>query len=170
MTLINPFLRKANFQDVDEIWEILKDAIERRRLEGSEQWQNGYPNLQTIKSDIEKNNAYVLVGDEGIMGYAALIANHEPAYENIQGEWLSDGDFLVVHRVAISEKIIGKGMAKKLFLLIEDIAKEMKIFSIKVDTNFDNLAMLAILDKLGYTYCGEVFLAGGKRKAFEKVL
>ena len=26
----------------------------------------------------------------------------------------------------------------------------------KVDTNFDNAAMLHILKKLGYTYCGEV--------------
>ena len=40
----------------------------------------------------------------------------------------------------------------------------------KVDTNFDNVAMLHILKKLGYTYCGEVYLAGGERKAFEKLL
>jgi hypothetical protein len=39
-----------------------------------------------------------------------------------------------------------------------------------VDTNFDNAAMLHILKKLGYTYCGEVYLAGGERKAFEKLL
>ena len=30
-------------------------------------------------------------------------------------------------------------------------------FSIKVDTNFDNLAMLHILEKLDYQYCGEVY-------------
>ena len=40
----------------------------------------------------------------------------------------------------------------------------------KVDTNFDNAAMLHILKKLVYTYCGEVYLAGGERKAFEKLL
>lgn len=40
----------------------------------------------------------------------------------------------------------------------------------KVDTNFDNAAMLHLLKKLGYTYCGEVYLAGGERKAFEKLL
>lgn len=36
--------------------------------------------------------------------------------------------------------------------------------------NFDNAAMLHILKKLGYTYCGEVYLAGGERKAFETSL
>jgi hypothetical protein len=40
----------------------------------------------------------------------------------------------------------------------------------KVDTNFDNAAMLHLLKKLGYTYCGEVYLAGGERKAFEKLI
>lgn len=36
--------------------------------------------------------------------------------------------------------------------------------------NFDNASMLHLLKKLGYTYCGEVYLAGGVRKAFEKLL
>ena len=40
----------------------------------------------------------------------------------------------------------------------------------KLDTNFDNAPMLKILDKLGYTYCGEVFFRGSARKAFEKIL
>ncbi|MFW2135795.1 hypothetical protein ACK2M7_05865 [Chryseobacterium sp. TY4] len=35
---------------------------------------------------------------------------------------------------------------------------------------FDNLAMLRIMDKLGYQYCEEIFVGGGVRKAFEKVL
>ena len=35
---------------------------------------------------------------------------------------------------------------------------------------FDNIPMLKIFDRLGYTYCGEVFLSGAPRKAYEKVL
>jgi len=102
--------------------------------------------------------------------YAALIFNHEPAYENIEGKWLTNGEFMVVHRVAVSEKVAGKGMVKKLFTMMEDFAKSREVYSIKVDTNFDNLAMLAILEKLGYTFCGEVVFRDSPRKAFEKVL
>ena len=50
------------------------------------------------------------------------------------------------------------------------ISRQNGIFSVKVDTNFDNAAMLHLLKKIGYTYCGEVYLAGGERKAFEKLL
>ncbi|MDH6253673.1 hypothetical protein M2347_003400 [Chryseobacterium sp. H1D6B] len=59
---------------------------------------------------------------------------------------------------------------KKLFTHIEDFTKSSGVQSVKVDTNYDNIAMLKILERQGYSYCGEVFLAGGMRKAFEKIL
>ena len=115
-------------------------------------------------------NIALVVSENEIAVYGALILNDEPAYDDIKGKWLSDGDFVVVHRVAVNEKFHGKGLVKVFFEKIEDFAKENQIYSIKVDTNFDNGAMLHILEKLGYTYCGEVFLSGGVRKAFEKLL
>lgn len=163
-------LRKAEIADSDVIWDILQQAIERRRKDGSTQWQQGYPNLNTVENDIEKGFGYVMTVDGEIAVYAALILNDEPAYNNIDGAWLSKGEFVVVHRVAVDDKFAGQGMTKKLFDHIEDFTKSHGIQSIKVDTNFDNLAMLKILENKGYTYCGEVYLAGGMRKAFEKII
>lgn len=162
--------RKATISDKDIIWSIIQQSIERRRIDGSQQWQNGYPNEQTVESDVSKDFGFVLTVNGNIAVYVALIFNDEPAYNSIEGAWLTTGEFVVVHRVAVSENFAGKGMAKKLFDIIEDYVKSQNVKSIKVDTNYDNLAMLKILEKKGYTYCGEVFLAGGVRKAFEKVL
>ncbi|MDF2931870.1 MAG: family N-acetyltransferase [Chryseobacterium sp.] len=162
--------RKAEIRDKDIIWEIIQQSIERRRIDGSTQWQNGYPNQQTIESDISKNFGFVLTINLEIAVYVALIFNDEPAYSTIDGAWLTDGEFVVIHRVAVSEKFAGQGLAKKLFDYIEDYTKAENVHSIKVDTNYDNAAMLKILENKGYTYCGEVFLSGGVRKAFEKVL
>jgi len=163
-------LRKAEIEDRDIIWGIIQQSIERRRQDGSTQWQDGYPNLGTVESDIAKGFGYVLTVDGEIAVYAALILNDEPAYSTIEGAWLSDGEFVVIHRVAVDEKFAGKGMVKKLFDHIEDFTKSHGIQSIKVDTNYDNLAMLKILESKGYSYCGEVLLAGGMRKAFEKIV
>lgn len=163
-------LKKAEIEDRNIIWEIIQQAIERRRLDGSSQWQNGYPNLDTIESDIAKGFGYVLTVNGQIAVYAALIFNDEPAYSTIEGAWLSDGEFVVVHRVAVHEKFAGQGLVKKLFGHIEDFTKANGVQSVKVDTNYDNIAMLKILEKQGYSYCGEVFLAGGMRKAFEKII
>ena len=162
--------RKATPEDIPAIWKILQQSIERRRIDGSTQWQDGYPNLETVKTDVEKGQNYVLIQDDKIIATAALIFNYEPAYDEIEGKWLSDGEFLVVHRVGVSDEVAGKGFAKKLFMILEDFAKENDIFSIKVDTNFDNIPMLKILEKLGYTHCGEVYFRGSARKAFEKLL
>lgn len=163
-------LRKAEMEDRNEIWDIIQQSIERRKQDGSTQWQNGYPNMGTVESDIAKGFAYVLTVDGEIAVYAALILNDEPAYSTIEGAWLSDGEFVVVHRVAVDGKFAGQGMVKKLFDHIEDFTKLHGIQSIKVDTNYDNIAMLKILESKGYSYCGEVLLADGMRKAYEKII
>ena len=72
--------------------------------------------------------------------------------------------------MATAEAVKGKGVATQLFILIEELSRSKGIFSIKVDTNFDNQPMLRILEKLSYTYCGEIFFGGATRMAFEKLL
>lgn len=167
---MNYQFRTATASDIPQIWKIIQQAIVRRKNDGSQQWQDGYPNETVIEQDIAKSIGYVITDDAAIAGYAAVLFNDEPAYEELKGTWLTNGEFVVVHRVAVSDDYLGKGLAQKIFLFIEDLAKNNNIFSIKVDTNFDNIPMLKILEKLGYTYCGEVTFRGGVRKAFEKKL
>jgi GNAT superfamily N-acetyltransferase len=168
---LNMILRKAIPSEATIIWTILQNAIAQRKEEGSEQWQNGYPNEQTVLDDIASQYAFVLEDEtNAIIAYAAIIFGIEPAYNNIDGEWLTNGDYAAVHRVATEKAMKGKGIAAKLFSMIEDLCVEHHVYSIKVDTNFDNVPMLKILDKLNYTYCGEIFFNNAPRKAFEKVL
>lgn len=167
---MNYDFRKATLTEVPQIWEIIKQAILRRKQDGSQQWQDGYPNIDVIKQDVERGIGYVLLVNDTIAGYAAILFNDEPAYENLKGTWLTNGDFVVLHRLAISEEFLGQGLAKKMLYFTEDLALQNNICSIKVDTNFDNLPMLKIFETLGYVYCGEVEFRGGVRKAFEKKL
>jgi GNAT superfamily N-acetyltransferase len=167
---MNYHFRKATLLEIPQIWTIIQQAIVRRKNDGSDQWQDGYPNEAVIEHDITKGIGYVLTDDNMLIGYAAILFNDEPAYEQLNGTWLTNGDFAVVHRVAISNDYLGKGLAQKIFHFTEDLAIANNIFSIKVDTNFDNIPMLIILEKLGYTYCGEVTFRGSFRKAFEKTL
>lgn len=163
-------LRKAEIIDIPVIWRILQQAIEQRRLDGSKQWQDGYPNEATILSDVKNGYGYVLTDNQLIIAYAAIIFDIEPAYETIEGKWLTNGKYVVLHRVAVENSLKQKGVATQMFQMIEKLAINNNVFSIKVDTNFDNLPMLKIMEKLNYTYCGEVYFHGSARKAFEKVL
>lgn len=163
-------LRKATLTEVPAIWVILQEAILQRKQEGSQQWQNGYPIEKSIHDDISNGYGHVLIDNNTLIAYVAIIFDVEPAYNKIKGKWLTDGDYVVIHRVATSGAFKGKGVATHLFKMIEDLCIEKNVCSIKVDTNFDNIPMLKILDKLGYTYCGEVLFNGSARKAYEKVI
>lgn len=166
----NFILRRAEISDQEKIWEILQQAVQRRKNDCSNQWQDGYPNSETAIIDIQNKVGFVFEKDNEIAGYAAIIFDVEPAYENIEGKWLSEGEYAVIHRVAVSERFLGQGIATELFLKIEDFVRSKQVVSIKVDTNFDNVQMLKILDRLQYSYCGEVHFRGSPRKAFEKIL
>ena len=167
----NLTFRKANLNDAEAIWDILQQAISKRKNEGSNQWQDGYPNPSVVENDLKNNFGYVVENQKNeIISYIALIDEIEPAYTAIEGKWLTDQKYLVIHRMAVDQVKKVKGLAEWMMKQAERIAKENQIFSIKVDTNFDNGAMLYLFEKLGYTYCGEVYFRGSARKAFEKVL
>lgn len=162
--------RVATLEDSEDIWGILRQAIARRKEDGSNQWQDGYPNLEVVQKDISNGNGFVMCQGTAVLGYTALLINDEPEYDNLEGSWLTHEDFVVFHRVAISENHLGKGLAKKMFGHIEAYARQNNIKSIKADTNFDNPAMLYLFENCGYHFCGTVYFRGSPRKAYEKVL
>lgn len=167
---MNYSFEKATPAHIPAIWTILQHAIQRRKEDGSDQWQDGYPNPEVIQKDIEDGAGFVLLEEDKVVGYTAVLINDESEYANIIGKWLSNGDFVVCHRIAIAQDQLGKGLAKKIMFFIEDYAKSQNIYSIKVDTNYDNIPMLKVFEKTGYTYCGIVLFRGSERKAFEKLL
>lgn len=162
--------RIATTQDVPVIWEILQGAIQRRKEDGSNQWQDGYPNPDVIQNDLDHDAGYVMCDGDEVVAYCALYINDEPEYDNIEGKWLSNGDFVVFHRVAIASSHLGQGLAKEMFLHIEEYTKSKGIESIKADTNHDNDPMLYLFDKMGYAYTGQVYFRGSPRKAYEKLV
>jgi hypothetical protein len=84
----------------------LKDAIARRKQDGSTQWQDGYPNPEIQK--ILKRPRIYFSFRETIIGYCAILINDEPAYKAIEGKWITNTDFVVVHRVAIATNHLAK--------------------------------------------------------------
>ncbi len=163
-------IRKATLADKERIWEIIQQAIALRKEQGSRQWQDGYPNEDVVQSDIDKGYGHVVEVAHRIVGYVAIIFDVEPAYNDIDGKWLSDGPYVGIHRLASAQDPHMKGVGTAIMSGVEEIAVDHGVYSIKVDTNFDNGGMLHVFEKLGYQYCGEVHFRGAARKAFEKLL
>lgn len=164
--------RQAEIDDVSEIMKIIKDAQESLRRAGIDQWQNNYPNPEILREDILKGNSYILIKDNNIVTTVVIIFGEEKTYRKIyQGQWLSELEYAVVHRIAVAKDHKGQGFASIIFKELEKICYERNIKSIRIDTHHDNKAMQRLLKKNGFKYCGIIYLEDeSKRWAYEKVL
>ena len=72
-------------------------AIQRRKEEGSDQWQDGYPNPDVVQKDIEKEAGFVLTDGETMVGYCAILINDEPEYAKIIMCRVDKRNFLIVN-------------------------------------------------------------------------
>lgn len=165
-----PVFRKATEADIAPAGAILRQAVDRMLAEGKQQWDHSYPNETHIRADIDRSIAYVLELDGEVVAYGAVLFDGEPAYDIIDGKWLSDDAYVVVHRLATLMSSQRTGLAMTYLRAVEHLAHSQGIRSFRVDTNFDNIRMLNLLAKAGFTYCGQVLYPRGPRKAFEKTL
>jgi RimJ/RimL family protein N-acetyltransferase len=164
--------RKAVESDIDNIMNIIKQAQKHFKEQGIDQWQNNYPNTETILMDIKNENGYVLLEDDTIIGTVSISFDGEKTYEHIyNGKWISNNEYAVVHRMAIDPKYKRQGLATAIMGKVEEMCLDKGVHSIKVDTHEENLAMQKLLKKNKFEYCGIIYLEdGSKRIAFEKIL
>ena len=165
-------LRKTTIEDISMVMNIIEAGKAYLKSNGIDQWQNGYPNEAIIKADIEDGYGYVLVCEGKIVGTVALSFDGEPWYDDIrEGKWLTNGDFLVVHRLAVSPEVRGTDVASEIMRQAERLCNFRDVHSIKIDTHEANRIMQRFIKKNGFEYCGNVILGSeGDRLAFEKVL
>ena len=151
--------RKSTFDDVDRILEIIEKAkIELRKL-SLDQWQNGYPNREVIENDVKNGISYVLEEiSEKIVGTIVLSPKKEEPYSKIEGKWITNDDYIVIHRLAVDSEIKNKGIATKILEFSEKECIKNKILSIKTDTHENNEPMKKFLEKNGFSYCGVIYL------------
>lgn len=163
--------RKSVNEDINDIMQIIDEAKEYLRKQGIDQWQNGYPNADVIKNDILNNDSYVFIKNNEIVATSAVSFDGEKTYDKIyDGNWISNDKFAVIHRIAISNKHKGTGIASEIIKMIEDICLDKNIHSIKVDTHEFNIPMQKLLKKNDFKYCGVIYLEDkSKRVAFEKI-
>lgn len=155
---------------VPKIMGLVEQARAFLKSCGVDQWQDGYPDQQRIEQDIESKTGYLCLEDGQIVGYLCVDFNGEPAYDEIDGAWLSNRPYVVVHRLALDTKARGRGFASSIFRLVEQMGRERNIHSFKIDTDADNLIMKHLLLKNGFEYCGVIRFQNSRKIAYEKLI
>lgn len=163
-------LRKAQVDDIPKIMIIIRDAQAFLKQQGIDQWQNNYPNLETISNDVQNDHGYVLIVDNRILAYGAIINGIEPTYAVIEdGAWLNDDPYIVVHRLAVDSAHRGQKIASCFIAETIKLAKKWGVYNLRIDTHRDNLIMQKMIINNEFNYCGVIYLASkDQRLAYQK--
>ncbi len=156
-------VRRSKEADIDTIMEIYENAKRIMIADGNPtQWNSSYPSRKLIEGDIKKQQSYVLVEQDEIVGTFAFIIGEEPTYQYIEdGEWIFDTEYGTIHRLASGSKV--RGVAKACF----DFCKQI-IPHLRIDTHPDNNIMQRCICGNGFQRCGIIYVDdGSKRYAYE---
>ncbi|MGX7164445.1 GNAT family N-acetyltransferase [Enterococcus massiliensis] len=164
-------IRKAQQADLSSILSIVADGVLSLKKQGLPQWQNGFsPQKEQIETDIQREESYVLINDEAVVGTAALVSGIDPVYAAIQnGSWEGSDNYLSIHRFAIASHTVGKGYGKAFLELLVNQAIALGVKDIRIDTHNGNIGMQRTIEKAGFSYRGIVKfpIPDGERKAYQ---
>lgn len=162
-------IRKGTINDKNAVLKIYEDAKAFIRSYNSPQWQAGYPNLETFENDLKHQRLHVCELDGKVVACASF-HNYDMGYDEIfDGKWLTNGKYIAVHTIAILKDYHGQGISEQFFRYVFD---NYDTNSIRIDTHELNQPMIKMLTRVGFQYCGIVFLGENKelkRLAFERL-
>lgn len=160
--------RFTQTSDLPAVMSIVKQAQDYFKNKGIDQWQNGYPNEETFVHDIEKGHSYVFLSDDRIVATAMISFDGESTYDLIEGTWLNNEPYAVVHRIAVDSELKGQNIAGEILDVVRLLCRKAGINDIRVDTHRENLSMQRVLEKWGFCYCGIIYLRdGAERLAYQ---
>ena len=153
--------KEADLPRILEIYDIAKAYMGANG--NPNQWNGAYPDLETLRTDIEKQRLYVYKKDGRIHGVFMLLLEEEPTYAYIEdGSWREETPYGTIHRLA------GDGKVKGLFAKCVAFC-ESKVKYLRADTHFDNHTMQHLLEKNGFERRGIIYLKNGDpRIAYQK--
>lgn len=157
-------IRKTVATDLVAIGQIYENAKAFMRAAGNpNQWNEGKPNAETAREDMEKGVGYVVEENGEVVAVFMFSTEPDPTYAKIyEGAWLSDEPYGVIHRIAVAKQ--GQGIIG--YCIDECFAR---CHNLRIDTHRDNLPMQKALIKRGFTYCGIIHLENGdERLAYQK--
>ena len=161
-------IRHAAEQDLPRIMEIYAYARRFMAEHGNpRQWgPTNWPPEALIREDIRVGKSYVCEQEGRVIGcfYYDFGEDIEPTYRNIDGAWLADGAYGVVHRIASADEVKGTGS----FMLRWALRQSPHM---RVDTHGDNTVMQSFLEKNGFVRCGVIHVVedNDPRLAYEKL-
>lgn len=149
-------IRLARKEDLVEMRKVFNYGRKVQLASGNPtQWGEGYPSAELILEDIAQEAAHVCLNNKGeIVAVFSVFTDLDPTYHQIEGEWLNDEPYATIHRIAANGK--ERGVGQHCIKWVQN-----QYANVRIDTHDNNQQMKHIIKKLGFEYCGIIYLENG---------
>ncbi|KAG9395206.1 Acetyltransferase (GNAT) domain [Carpediemonas membranifera] len=151
-------VRKSTVNDLDAMLAIYEAARAFMVEAGNPtQWGTSYPPKEALIQDMADECSFVCTLDGAVVGTFMFRIGEDPTYRVIDGQWLDDAPYGVVHRIAVK-----RGVKTVAAHCLEWCMG--RIGNIRIDTHTANGPMRTLLGRLGYAECGVIRVRDGSQR------
>ena len=147
-------LRKAKACEAPNILKFYEDIIESiRNSEFKPKWNEKYPDLDYIKTSIEKEELYVCCNMDKIISSFILNNAFDNNYSSVKWQINANpSEIFIIHTFAINSHNRSKGLSSKILNEIKKIAHKNNVKTIRIDIIDGNTGAEKVFEKLGFKY------------------
>ena len=157
----------AEEKNLQDVFNIFLAAIEEMNKHNIMQWDEVYPDKDTLQNDVKKKNLYIGKVHNEIACIYVLNDDCDEQYEN--GNWKYPyAVYNVIHRMCVNPKFQNQGIGKLTLKYIEKKLKSKGVETIRLDAFSQNPFALKMYNKQGYIKVGEANWRKGKFYLMEK--
>lgn len=162
-------VRLAGAGDLDDLLALLRGCVSEMQARGLDQWDDIYPNRETLLGDIQARTLYLAAGAGAppLLGALTLNQRQEPEYADVAWQILVE-PIAVVHRLMVHPDAQRGGLGRFLMRYAEHEAHRLGCRAIRLDTMDANVRALALYRALGYRQAGAVRFRKGAFTCFER--
>lgn len=163
------FYEKAQENDKDAVMELLDAAKEDMAQNGIDQWDELYPSIADVGEDIKEGTLTLVKQGKNLTAVYTINKKQDSAYKF--GDFKDNSDnYVVLHRLCVSPKCQGMGIAAGTLAHIDEQAKKEGWSSIRLDVFTKNPRAVKLYENAGYRYAGDAYFRKGKFLLMEKLI
>lgn len=161
--------RLGTLEDLNEINNLVHQAIKVMENNGIKQWDMIYPTQEDFINDIKAEQLYVGLSYEKLVVIYVLNQEYDEEYK--KGQWKDEKKtFYVIHRLCVNPLFQNEGIAKITMEHIEKEANKKGGKAVRLDVFTENPYALKLYSNCGYSKVGTVEWRKGKFFLMEKYL
>jgi len=149
-------IRRAKISEISNIMAITKECAAFMIAKGIFQWNEHYPSKKAFLKDIEREELYVLLQDNILIGTIVISTYMDKEYIPIK--WLTRNEKnIYIHRLSVHPDFQSKGYAQQLMDFAEEHARQNGFVSVRLDTFSQNQRNQSFYETRGYQKLGDIF-------------